>query len=51
MLIIESDKIGVEKVLLTIRKHNIPSINVALANGGQVEKTTDERCYIGIDVN
>lgn len=48
LLITESRKIGVEKILLTIQNSNKASINVALANGGKIEKTTDERSYIWI---
>lgn len=47
-LIEESRKIGIEKLLFTIKNYNIPSIKVALANGGVVEKVTDERHYISI---
>lgn len=47
-LIEEGKKIGVERLLFTIRNSNIPSIRVALANGGVIEKVTDERQYISI---
>lgn len=48
LLVEESRKIGVEQVLLTIRNDNQPSIHVALANGGEIEKVTPERHYIWI---
>lgn len=48
-LIVESKEIGVAKLLLTIRNHNIPSIHVALANGGKIEKITADKHYIWIE--
>ncbi len=47
-LIEEGRKIGVERLLFTIRNSNIPSIKVALANGGIIEKVNDERHYISV---
>ncbi|MBQ8567984.1 MAG: GNAT family N-acetyltransferase [Oscillospiraceae bacterium] len=47
-LIGEGRKIGVERLLFTIRNSNIPSIRAALANGGVIEKVTDERHYISV---
>lgn len=47
-LIEEGRKIGVERLLFTIRNSNIPSIKSALANGGVIEKVTDERHYISV---
>ena len=44
----ECGKLGVDRVLLTIRNENLPSIRVALANGGEIEKVTPERHYIWI---
>lgn len=49
MLILESSKLGIDKLLATIRKNNGASIQVALANGGEIQKTTDERVYIWIN--
>ena len=49
LLIVECKKLGVEKILLTIRNDNIPSIRAALANGGTIEKVTAEKHYIWID--
>lgn len=48
LLIVESRELGVEKLLLTVRKDNISSVHVALANGGKIERTTDEKYYIWI---
>lgn len=48
-LIVESKNIGVDKLLLTIRNHNIQSIRVALANGGKIEKISEEKHYIWIE--
>lgn len=50
LLIAESRKIGVDQLLLTIRNYNTPSIRAAIANGGRLEKTTDDRSYIWIDL-
>ena len=47
-LLVEGGKLGIDKFLLTIRSANQASIHVALANGGQIEKTTEERSYIWI---
>lgn len=46
----ECRKLGIEKMLLTIRKDNVPSRQVALSNGGRIERKTEERYYIWIDV-
>ena len=51
LLTVECQRLGVEKILLTIQNHNIPSIHVALANGGKTEKITAERHYIWLDPN
>ena len=48
LLIDASKEIGLSKVLLTIQNHNIPSIYVALANGGVIEKITANKHYIWI---
>lgn len=48
LLIDESRKIGIDKLLLTIHNENTPSLHVALANGGKIEKTTEERSYVWI---
>ena len=49
LLIAESKKLGVDRVLLTIRNYNKKSISMALANGGKIEKTTEEKHYIWIE--
>lgn len=46
----ECRKIGIDRMLLTIRTSNTPSKKVALANGGRIERETDERYYIWIDL-
>ena len=48
-LLVESQKIGAGKVLLTIQNHNVASIHVALANGGKIEKITADRHHIWIE--
>ena len=50
LLMAEGRKLGLEKMLLTIQNHNIPSIRVALANGGRIEKVTEEKHYIWIEL-
>lgn len=50
LLIVEARKIRLERLLLTIRSGNAASLSVALANGGKLEKSTDERRYIVIDL-
>lgn len=50
LLIVEARKIRLERLLLTIRSGNFASLSVALANGGKLEKSTDERRYIVIDL-
>lgn len=48
LLIEESRKMGIDRLLLTIQCQNTPSLHVALANGGKIEKTTEERNYVWI---
>lgn len=48
-LIVESEEIGVAKLLLTIQNHNKQSIHVALENGGKIEKITANKHYIWIE--
>ena len=48
LLLIEANKIGLEKVLITIHSDNIASQKVALANGGVITEKTEERVYIWI---
>ena len=49
LLIVECQKLGVEKILLTVQNHNTQSIHVALANGGKIEKITADKHYIWIE--
>lgn len=49
-LINEGKKMNIDKLLFTIQNHNVPSIKVALANGGMIEKVTEERHYIWINI-
>ncbi|MCL2287007.1 MAG: GNAT family N-acetyltransferase [Firmicutes bacterium] len=51
LLIIEANKLGMGSLLLTIENHNIGSIQVAVANGGIIEKVNETRHYIWIDAN
>lgn len=50
-LLDEAWKLGINRVLLTIREGNAPSLGVALANGGVVEKTENGRHYIWIQLS
>ncbi len=48
LLIDEGHKLGVDRMLLTVQNKNKPSICIALANGGKIEKVTADRHYIWI---
>jgi predicted acetyltransferase len=48
-LLKECKNIGVDRALLTIQKDNIPSVKVALANKGVIEKSNDNLHYIWIE--
>jgi predicted acetyltransferase len=48
-LLNEASKMGIEKVLLTIKNYNEYSLKVALANDGTIEKSNDIRHYVWID--
>lgn len=50
LLIEEGRKMGMDRLLLTIHPQNTPSLHVALANGGKIEKTTTERTYVWIEL-
>lgn len=50
LLIKEGRKMHMDKLLITIHNQNAPSLHVALANGGKVEKTTGERTYVWIEL-
>ena len=47
-LIDESRKLGIKELLFTIKNQNVASIQAVIANGGIVEKITDERHYLSI---
>jgi glutamine amidotransferase PdxT len=49
MIIEETRKMNLEKVLITVRNRNSNSIKVALNNNGKIEKVSKERHYIWID--
>ena len=49
LLIVECKKLGIEKILLTIQNHNKKSISMGLANGGKIEKITEDRHYIWLE--
>lgn len=50
MLITEAKNISIEKLLFTIQNNNAPSIHTALSNGGNIERITDKRHYIWINL-
>ncbi|MDE6219437.1 MAG: GNAT family N-acetyltransferase, partial [Lachnospiraceae bacterium] len=50
LLINEGRKMGMDRLLLTIHTQNAPSLRVALENGGKIEKATDERTYVWIEL-
>lgn len=50
LLIGEAHKLGVDEILITVHEDNIPSLKVALANGGRIEKVENGRYYIWIGV-
>ncbi|MBO5071925.1 MAG: GNAT family N-acetyltransferase [Eubacterium sp.] len=47
-LVEEGKKMGMDSFLLIIHNDNQPSLQVALANGGQIQKITENRNYIWI---
>lgn len=49
LLLREAGKLGIDRVLVTIRNDNLPSIRTALGNGGVIDKVTEEKHYIWID--
>ncbi len=46
----EARKAGLKKVLITVNNDNKASIGVAMANGGVVEKVSEEEHYIWIEL-
>lgn len=51
LLIDEARRKGIDQLLLTVQNHNVPSIKVALHNGGVIERVSEDRHYIVIDCN
>ena len=49
LMIREASALGIDRLLLTVKNHNIPSIKVALANGGVIEKVNGQSHYIWVD--
>lgn len=45
----ESKKTGLDRILITVRNDNIRSIRTALANGGKIDKVSEDRHYIWIE--
>ena len=50
LVLMEAKKNGLSKVLITIHNDNKASIGVALANGGVIEKVSEEEHYIWINI-
>lgn len=49
LLLVESKKMGLESVLLTIKSDNRESVCIAIKNGGTIKKITSDRYYICIE--
>ncbi len=50
LVLLEAKEQGLTSVLITARNHNTASIRVALANGGIIERVSEEDHYIRIDL-
>lgn len=50
LMLTEARRQGLEQVLVTIQNDNIPSLRVATANRGRLEKQTAERSYFWYDL-
>ena len=50
LLLKEACSLGIDELLLTVQNHNIPSIRVAMANGGVIVKVNEQRHYFHIDL-
>lgn len=50
LMLDKARELQIDRLLLTVANHNTPSIHVALANGGVIEKVNDQRHYIWIDL-
>jgi predicted acetyltransferase len=51
MMVKEAALLGIDKILLTINNNNAVSINVAVNDGGIIEKVTDSKHYVWIECN
>ncbi len=49
LLLEEANRLGIDRVLVTIRLDNVASKAVALANGGAITGQTNERIFVWID--
>ncbi|MFB0919489.1 MAG: GNAT family N-acetyltransferase [Oscillospiraceae bacterium] len=49
LLLAEANKMGIENILVTVRNENKPSLKVALANGGVIDKVDEGRHYIWLN--
>jgi predicted acetyltransferase len=50
LLLEEAKELRIDRLLLTVQNHNTPSLRVALANGGVIERVDDKRHFIWIDL-
>lgn len=50
LMLKKAKELKIERVLVTTLNHNIASQKVALRNGGIIERMTDERTYIWIEI-
>ena len=50
LVLMEAKKQGLTRALITVRNHNTASIHVALANGGVIERVSEEDHYICFDL-
>lgn len=48
-LLERAKEIGIDKVLLTIHSNNINSLEVAMKNGGIIEKQDENKCWVWIE--
>ena len=45
----EARRLGVDRALITVQNGNAASVNVALANGGEIERISEERHFIWVE--
>ncbi len=50
LMLAEAGRQGLSRVLVTVNNTNVPSLRVARANGGMLEKRTAERSYFWYDL-